>query len=94
MPGCVGSIKCVVNKKSEYADSLWHGSLALYMTKLDKNNAPDGLILDHEVLQNCSSFLQVDFGHGLDSKIELEEGSIPTYHYTISWGARGIRTVA
>ena len=40
-----------------------------YMPKTDKNDASNGLILDHEVLQNFSNFFQVDFGHGLDSKI-------------------------
>ena len=52
----------------------------LYMPKPDKNDASNGLSLGHEVLQQYSIFFQVDFGHGLDSKIELEEGSIPTYH--------------
>ena len=59
---------------------MWLGCLALYMPKLGKNDASIDLILGHEVLQNCSNFFQVDFGHGLDSKIELEEGSIPTYY--------------
>ena len=66
--------------KKKFADSLWQGSLALYMPKPYKNNASNGLILGHEVLQKCSIFFQVDFGHGLDLKIELKEGLIPTYH--------------
>ena len=64
------------------------------MPKPDKNDASNGLILDHEVLQKCSNFFQEDFELGLDQKIELEEGLIPTYHQTVSWGARGIRTAA
>ena len=52
----------------------------LYMPKPDKNNASNGLILGHKVRQKCNNFFQVDFRHELDSKIELEEGSIPTYH--------------
>ena len=47
------------------------------MPKPDKNDASNGLILGHEVLQKCSNFFQVDFGHGLDLKIEMEEGSFP-----------------
>ena len=50
------------------------------MPKPDKNDASNGLILGHEVLQKCTNFFQVDFGHGLDSKTELEEGLILTYH--------------
>ena len=50
------------------------------MPKPDKNDASNGLILGHEVLQKCNIFFHVDFGHGLDLKIELEEGLIPTYH--------------
>ena len=50
------------------------------MPNPDKNDASNGLILGHEVLQTCSNFFQVDFGLGLDPKIELEEGSIPTCH--------------
>ena len=70
----------VKKKKKGFANSLWHGSLVLYMHKADKNHASNGLILGHEVLQKCSNFFQVDFGHGLDSKIELEEVLIPAYH--------------
>ena len=66
--------------KNKFADSLWHGSLALYLPKPDKKDASNGLILDHKVLQKCSNFFQIYFGHGWDSKIELEEGSVPTYH--------------
>ena len=33
-----------------FADSLWHRSLALHMSKPDKNDASEGLILGHEVL--------------------------------------------
>ena len=62
--------------------------------KPDKNDASNGLILIHEVLQNCSIFFQEDFELGLDPKIELEEGSIPRYHQTVSWWAQGIRTAA
>ena len=61
--------------KKKFANLLWHGSLALIMPKPDKNDASNGLILGHD-----SNFFLVDFGHGLDSKIELEEGSISTYH--------------
>ena len=32
-------------KKKKFADSLWHGSLALYMPKPDKNDASNGLII-------------------------------------------------
>ena len=49
----------------------------LHMSKLDKNNASNGLILGHEVLQKSSKFFQKDFELALDPKIELEEGSIP-----------------
>ena len=80
--------------KKKFADSLWHGSLALYMPKPDKNDASNGLILGHEVLQNCSNFFQEDFELGLDPKIELEEGSILRYHQTVFWGAWGIRIAA
>ena len=51
-------------------------------------------VLGHEVLRKCSNFFQEDFELGLDPKIELEEGSIPRYHQTVSWGACGIRTAA
>ena len=81
-------------KKKKFADLLWHGSLVLYMPKPDKNDASNGLILGHELLQKCSKFFQEDFELGLDPKIELEECSIPTYHKTVSWGAWGIRTAA
>ena len=47
------------------------------MLKPDKNDASNGLILGHEVLQNCSYFFQEDFELGLDPKIELEEGRSP-----------------
>ena len=50
------------------------------MPKPDKNGASNDFILGHKVLQKCNNFFQVDFGLGLDPKIELEEGSIPTYH--------------
>ena len=50
------------------------------MPKPDKNDASNGFTLGHEVLQTCSIFSKVDFGHGLDSKIEFEESLIPTYH--------------
>ena len=51
------------------------------MPKPDKNDASNGLILGHEVLQKCSNFFfHINFGHGLDPKIELGVGSIPTYH--------------
>ena len=49
------------------------------MLKPDKNNASNGLTLGHEVLQKCSNFFQVDFGHGSDSKIELVEGLIARF---------------
>ena len=55
--------------------------LALNMPKPDKKDASNGLILGHEVLQKCCNVFQVDCGHGLDSKIKLEEGLIPTYHW-------------
>ena len=42
------------------------------MPKPDKNDVSNGFILRHKVLQKCSNFFQVDFGHGLDWKIELE----------------------
>ena len=71
---------------------LRQGRLALYTPKPDKNDALNGLILGHEVLQMCSNFFQSDFVHGLGSEIGLEEGLIPTYHETVSWGAWGIRT--
>ena len=80
----------IFEKKKKSADSLRHGSLALNRPKPDKNYASNSLILGHEVLQKGDNFLQVHFGHGLDSKIELEGGLIPTYHR----GARGIRTAA
>ena len=54
------------------------------MPKPDKNDASNGLILGHEVLQKCSNFFQVDLELGLDLKIELEEGLIPRYHQTVS----------
>ena len=63
-----------------FPDLLLYGSLVLYMPKPDKNDASNGLILGHEVLQKCSFLFQVNFGHGLDLKIELEVGSIPAYH--------------
>ena len=66
--------------EKKFADSLWHGNLALHMPKPDKNDASNGLILGHEVLQKCSKCFQEDFELWLDPKIELEEGSIPTYH--------------
>ena len=50
------------------------------MPKPDKNDASNCLTLGKEMMQKCSIFFQVDFGYGLDSKIELEEGLIPTYH--------------
>ena len=58
------------------------------MPKPNKNDAPNGLILGHKVLQNRSKFFQEDF------ELELEEGSIPRYPQTVSWGAQGIRTAA
>ena len=64
------------------------------MPKPDKINASNGLILGHEVLRKCSNFFQEDFELGLDLKIELEEGSIPRYYQTVSWGAQDIRTAA
>ena len=79
-------------ERRKLANLLWHGSLALYLPKPDKKDASNGLILGHKVLQKCSNFFQVDFRHGSDSKIELEEGSISTQHQTVSWGAQGIRT--
>ena len=54
--------------------------MMLYMPKSGKNDASNSLILGREVLQKCSNFFKVDFGLGLDPKIELEESSIPTYH--------------
>ena len=65
-----GQIKRFLKKK--FAESLWHGSLLLYMPKPDENNASNGLILGHEVLRKCSNFFQEDFELGLDPKIELE----------------------
>ena len=64
------------------------------MPKPNKNDASNGLILIHEMLWKCSNFFQEDFELGLDPKIELEEGLIPRYHQTVSWGAWGIRTAA
>ena len=61
--------------KKKFAESLWHGSLALYMLKPDKNDVSNGLILGHEVLRKCSNFFQEDFKLGLDPKIALELGS-------------------
>ena len=49
------------------------------MLKPDKYNASNGLTLGHEVLQKCSNFFLVDFGHGSDSKIELVEGLIARF---------------
>ena len=49
------------------------------MPKSDKNDASNGIILGHKVLQKCSNFL-VDFGIDLDPKIEMEEGLIPKYN--------------
>ena len=47
--------------KKKFADSLWHGSLALSMPKPNKKNASDGFILGHEVLQKCSNFFSGRF---------------------------------
>ena len=44
--------------------------------------------------ESAAIFFQEDFELGLDPKIELEVGSIPRYHQTVSWGAWGIRTAA
>ena len=51
-----------------FAESQWHGSLALYMPKPDKNDASNGLILGYEVLRKGSNFFQKDFKLGLDPK--------------------------
>ena len=59
------------------------------MPRPDKNDASNGLILGHKVLRKCSNVFQEDFELGLDPKIELEEGSIPRYHQTVSWGSPG-----
>ena len=48
------------------------------MPKPDKNDESNGIILGHEVLQSAVIFFQVDFGHELDSKFQLEKGSTPT----------------
>ena len=47
------------------------------MSKPDKNDASNGLILGHEVLRKCSNFFQEDFELGLDPKIELEKVQSP-----------------
>ena len=65
----------------------------LYMPKPGRNDASNGLILDHKVLQKCSNFFKVDLGYGLDSKIEFEE-VWSLHHQMVSWEARGTRTVA
>ena len=41
------------------------------MPKPDKNDASNGLILDHEVLRKCSNFFQEDIELEFDPKIEL-----------------------